>query len=355
LHGMVLTSLVSMTVAIVAPRLPVVGKLLPGPLVAIVVAIAFSWAISPWFPQRTLAQAAGQATFAGGWNSLPAWNFPAKGVDWYDGKMWVAVLTTAPRMALVGLVESILTVKLLDQMTGTSGSTRRECFGQGLGNIAAALFGTQGGCALIGQSLINLSGGAQGRLSGFTMASGLFVSVVLLAPIVGKIPVAALVGLMFLVAINTFAWGSLGLYRIISWTDGLVIIIVMIVTLAADLATAVITGMFISALAFAWNAAKEVKLEEESDGSTRTFKLQGPLFFGSAMSFQSRIRPERIPEPEVMLDFAQGNILDHSALDAITKTVDRLMEAGKKVRFHELPPDAKDYLRSMSLQPHIDH
>jgi len=349
--GMILTVLVSMISAVVAPRIPVLGRVLPGPLVAIVCAIAFSCAISPWFPQRTLAQAAGEETFQGGPHSLPHWNFPPRGVDWSSTGMWTACLVTSIRMALVGLVESLLTVKLLDGLTGTPGSTRRECFGQGLGNIVAGLFGTQGGCALIGQSLINVSGGGTTRLSGFVMSLGLGVSVCVLAPVVGRIPVAALVGLMFLVSINTFAWGSLGLLHIIAWTDALVIITVTLVTVFVDLATAVLIGLFISALVFAWSAAREVRLVDDPQGeNTRVFRLQGPLFFGSAMSFTSRVRPERIPELHVVLDFSDGRVLDHSALDAITKTVEKLREAGKKVECRALPKDADSYLRSMTSE-----
>jgi len=349
MQGMMLTICVSMITAVGAPRLPVVGKFLPGPLAAIICAIAFSYAASPWFPQRTLADV---AQIPGGFDALPRWSFPPQGVDWRNTKMWTSVLVTSVRMALVGLVESLLTVKLLDQITGTPGSTRRECFGQGLGNIVAGLFGTQGGCALIGQSLINVSGGGQGRLSSFIMAAGLAVSVVFATPLVSHIPVAALVGLMFIVSINTFAWGSLGLLSIISWTDALVILVVTGVTIAVDLATAVVIGLFISALAFAWSAAKEVKLVDEREGAhARVFRLQGPLFFGSAMSFQSRIRPERIAEPRVVLDFAGGKVLDHSAMEAITKTIDKLRTAGKTVNVRALPPEATAYFRSTSTAP----
>jgi len=318
-------------------------------LVSIVCAVAFSCAISPWLPQRTLVQAAGQATFEGGAHSLPNWNFPPQGVDWSDTGMWAALFLTSIRMALVGLVESLLTVKLLDGITGTPGSTRRECYGQALGNIVAGMFGTQGGCALIGQSLINVSGGGTERLSGFVMSVGLGASVVFLAPIVGRIPVAALVGLMFLVSINTFAWGSLGLLTIIAWTDALVIVVVTLVTVFVDLATAVLTGLFLSALVFAWSAAREVRLVDDPQGAnTRVFRLQGPLFFGSAMSFMSRVRAERIPEPTVVLDFSEGRVLDHSALDAVAKTVEKLRDAGKKVECLSLPQEARDYVKSMT-------
>eukprot|EP00747_Dinoflagellata_sp_TGD_P003352 gnl/TRDRNA2_/TRDRNA2_107967_c3_seq1.p1 gnl/TRDRNA2_/TRDRNA2_107967_c3~~gnl/TRDRNA2_/TRDRNA2_107967_c3_seq1.p1 ORF type:complete len:368 (-),score=55.95 gnl/TRDRNA2_/TRDRNA2_107967_c3_seq1:88-1191(-) len=340
-----------MVSAIVWPKLPVVGKMLPGPFVAIVVSISFSAATSAWFPAKTLEHVAGASTFAGGLRSLPSWNFPPAGVDWTSHYMWGKVIITGVRMAIVGLVESLLTLMLVDQITETKGSTTREAFGQSLGNITSGLFGVQGGCALIGQTLINVGGGGKGRLSGVVMATGMLLTVVVLGPIIGKIPVASLVGLMFVVALNTFAWGSLELLTrsLIHWTDGAVIVLVTLVTVFHDLASAVILGLVCCALVFAWNASKRVKLEQHANEATdtRTFHLHGQLFFGSAMSYQSQIEVGRIPEGTVILDFTYSSVLDHSGVDAIVKIIERLTTSGKQVFTKGLPEHAKAYVEAM--------
>jgi SulP family sulfate permease len=165
-----------------------------------------------------------------------------------------------------------------------------------------------------------------------------------MAPVIAKIPVAALVGLMFLVSLNTFNWGSLWLINKIAWTDTLVIVAVTVVTIWKDLAIAVAAGVFIGALSFAWSSLKLVRLQEEPDGEKRIFRLKGPLFFGSAMSFQTRLSAERIHEEQVLIDFSEGAILDHSAMHAIAMANQRLYEAGKKVELRALPDHVRDYL-----------
>merc|ERR1719159_1041740 len=179
--------------------------------------------------------------------------------------MWGKVLSTAVRFAVVGLLESLMTEALIDQITGTSSSMRRECFGQGVGNILSSLFGTQGGCALIAQSLMNVSSGGRTRLSGVVMGITLALCVVLFAPLMAQIPVAALVGLICLIALNTFAWGSLMLILRINFLDALVVILVTALTVIYDLAIAVVAGVILSALGFAWTAATDVKVDEDLD------------------------------------------------------------------------------------------
>lgn len=359
LVGMMLTTVVSMGTAIAFPRIPRLGQTLPAPLAAIVCAILFSVAIGHWFPERRLVDVAGQQTFLGGLQSLPPLNFPPAGVDFSSGYMWNKVVLTGAKMAVVGLVESLLTLTLVDQITQTRGSPTRECFGQALGNLLSGLFGCQGGCALIGQTLINVGSGGRARSSGFTMALGLLLSVVAFAPAVGRFPVAALVGIMLLMALNTFAWGSLRLFHEmrIKWTDGAVIVLVTAITVWRDLATAVVAGMLFSALVFAWTAAADVKLEEVvvEASNTRIFMLKGPLFFGSAMSFLTHIEIEKIPERNVVLDFSQAKILDHSGLDAVVQAMDYLREGQKCVECHGLPPDAELHIEALAEQPPGKH
>merc|ERR1719161_3189564 len=171
---------------------------------------------------------------------MPSWDFPPLGADYHSGHMWGRVISIAVRFAIVGILESLMTQALIDQITGTTGSMRRECFGQAVGNILSSFFGLQGGCALIAQSLLNVSSGGHSRVSGITMGITLFLSVVALAPIMGEIPVAALVGLIVLIALNTFAWSSLSLILRINWVDSLVVVIVTVVTVLEDLCVAVI-------------------------------------------------------------------------------------------------------------------
>lgn len=352
LRGMVATAVVALVAAIAFPQIPRVGHLLPAPLVAIACAILFGACIDSWSPGRTLVQVAGGQAFQGGFASMPPFNFPPVGVHWSDWGMWSKVLLASVRMAMVGLIESLLTLILVDQITETRGSTTRECFGQALGNTISGLFGVQGGCALIGQTLLNVGAGARGRLSGFTMAVGLASSVVLFGGAVGRLPVAALVGVMLLVAGNTFAWGCLRLLveSRVRWVDGAVIISVTVATVCFDLATAVLFGILFSAVVFAWDTAADVKVEEWAAGQPkrRTFVLHGPLFFGSSLNFQRQIRPECIPEAGVTLDFSHGKVLDHSGLDAIVKTVDRCRAGNKSVECIGLPVDAWQYVEAMS-------
>jgi len=358
LTGMILTVLVSMLTAVAWPRLPKVGQLIPAPFAAIIVAVGFSYATSNIFPQRLLEGVTGKETFQGGFASIPPMNFPPAGVDWDDARLWSTAFAVGARMAFVGLTESLLTVKLLDRIMGPpEGSTRMECFGQALGNLLAGLFGTQGGCALIGQSLINVGSGGHRRISSIVSGVTLLFGVTVLAPLLGKIPVAALVGLMFLVSLNTFVWASLGTAwdslrqrEIVGWVDVLVVALVTIVTVITNLATAVLLGLFVSGMAFAWNIAHEVRIHIEQskvDEDTSIVKLEGPLFFASAMSFQGKVRVDAIPQNKVVIDLTKGRVLDHSGLDTILSTESALKAAGKDVMYIGLSESASRYMEAM--------
>jgi len=340
--GMITTTGVSMAAAVLFPRIPRIGHLLPGPLVAIIAAIIWSAITSSLFKHRILIDIAGQATFSSGYSTLPVWNFPPAFLPLDRVDLLKKAIVTGIRMGLVGIVESLLTLTLLDQITETRGSGRAECIALGCGNLVSSLFGLQGGCALLAQSLLNVGSGGKGRFSGFVMASGLGLSIVIMAPVIGLIPCAALVGIMFIVALNTFAWGSLSLLQHISWVDLAVIVLVTLVTVFCDLATAVLCGLFLSAIAFAWTSACDVQVDVSTVKDAQEFRVQGPLFFGSAMAFQKKIEPSRIPVKNVRVYL--GKILDHSALEAIVKTDVKLKAAGKVVQWNGMSEDAEKYL-----------
>eukprot|EP00408_Alexandrium_pacificum_P068475 CAMPEP_0171167304 /NCGR_PEP_ID=MMETSP0790-20130122/7134_1 /TAXON_ID=2925 /ORGANISM="Alexandrium catenella, Strain OF101" /LENGTH=644 /DNA_ID=CAMNT_0011632125 /DNA_START=81 /DNA_END=2015 /DNA_ORIENTATION=- len=347
--SMTITGVFAMAAAWTWARIPVAGKVFPAPLASLILTALFAFALKDIMPRRTLKDVAGAATFRGGFSTMPSWNFPPAGVNWSSGDMWGSVISTAVRFAIVGLLESLMTQALIDQITGTSGSMRRECFGQGVGNILSAFFGTQGGCALIAQSLLNVGSGGRSRVSGLTMGITLGLSVFLLAPVMAQIPVAALVGLIALIALNTFAWSSLMLILRINWIDAVVVVLVTVVTVVEDLCVAVIIGLVINALGFSWSAATRVRVTSESvDGSTRVFRMRGPLFFGSALNYKMEVNPLHILETHVILEFSDSMVLDISGTNAIAETRSNLMDAGKTVTLRglsaevikELPTDA---------------
>jgi len=348
LHGMLLTALVSLLTALACPRLPLLGRFLPAPFAAMACSIVFGSLMSTRFPQWTLDKVAGHETFIGGPAILPPWNFPPLEVHWGSWHLWRTVIPASVRMAIVGLVESLVTLMVVDTVTDTRGSIRRECFGQALGNVMSGIFGVQGGCALFCQTVLNVGAGARGRLSGLTTAAGLFASTVLLAPLVAKIPVASVVGLMVFVSAKTFLWGMTGLVRRASVqpSDGVVIVLVLVVGVFFDFATAVLLGLVVSVLAFAWTVSSSVRLEVSSDPALqkRTFKLHGPLFFASSRSFQQMIKVGRVAEAKVALDFSDGSVLDHTALEGVVQVISRLKEGGKRVEVAGLSLADQEYI-----------
>jgi len=338
--SMTITGVFAIAAAVVWARIPYAGKVFPAPLASLILTAVFAYLLNPVMPRRTLRHVAGAQTFRGGFSTMPSWDFPPAGVDWHNGHMWAKVISTAVRFAIVGLLESLMTEALIDQITGTSGSMRRECFGQGVGNILSSLFGTQGGCALIAQSLLNVGSGGRSRVSGTVMGVTLGLSVFLLAPIMAQIPVAALVGLITLIALNTFAWSSIVLIMRINWIDASVVVLVTVITVWEDLCIAVIIGLIINALGFSWTAATRVRVDQEATSEKRrTFFLKGPLFFGSAMNYKMEVNPILVEEEEIVLDFTGGTVLDISGTNAIMETRANLVGANKAVILKGLPPD----------------
>merc|ERR1719401_1223743 len=343
--SMTITAIFAIFTAVAWKRIPKAGTLFPAPLASLLLTVAFSYIFGGVLERRTLEDVAGHRTFAGGLASWPAWNFPPNGVEWHDGKMWSKVLFTALRFAIVGILESLMTQTLIDQITSTTSSPRRECFGQGIGNIISAFFGVQGGCALIAQSLLNVGSGGHSRISSAVMSIVLALAVIVLAPIMRVIPVAALVGLIVLIAFNTFAWSSLELILRIGWLDAIVIVLVTVITVWQDLATAVIVGVTISTFGFAWHYATTVQLLTAVDNENRfVIKILGPLFFGSAMNYQVQVGKLDIEQDSIVLDFESGSVLDISAVDAIRATRQNLLALQKKVFLKGVPSEAFKHL-----------
>ena len=262
------------------------------------------------------------------------------------------VLPYAVIMALVGVIESLLTLSVLDELSNTRGSANKECIALGTGNVCCGLFGGMAGCAMIGQSIINYTSGGIGRLSSFVAATGLILLVVTMSGVLNAIPVAVLVGIMFMVSIGTFEWSSFSRLNKMPRTDAVVMVAVTLITVVSDLAIAVIAGVIISALAFAWKHARIwAKTHTEEDG-TKVYTLDGPLFFGSASTFADNFDVELDP-PKVVIDFKNARVMDSSGVEAIDTLTKKYEEAGKNLLLRYLSPDCKAILKQAG--PHCTY
>ena len=253
------------------------------------------------------------------------------------------ILPTAVIVALVGLIESLLTLSVLDEMGGKRGSGNKECVALGIGNTTSGLFGGMAGCAMIGQSVINFTSGGLGRLSSFTAAVLLIVLVVSFSSVIAAIPMAVLVGIMFMVSIGTFEFSSIKRITHMPKSDAFVLITVTIITIFFDLAVAVIAGIIISALVFAWEHAKIFAHTNIEDGK-KIYELDGPLFFGSVTSFNEQFNVEEDPN-EVIVDFKKARVMDSSGAEAIDALTVKYKKAGKKLTLRHLSEDCKKTLR----------
>ena len=257
---------------------------------------------------------------------------------------WGLIGSTAFILAAVGLIESLMTLNLIDEMTQTRGSGNRECVAQGGANILNGLFGGMGGCAMIGQSIINVNSGGRGRLSGATAAIALLCFVLFGAPLIEQIPIAALVGVMFMVVIGTFAWSSFRILHKIPRTDAVVLIAVSAITVWQDLAIAVIAGVIMSALSFAWKSATMIRARKRiKEDGTKVYEIWGPLFFGSSTGFNSKFDISNDPQ-HVEIDFIESKVSDHSGVEALRGVSNKYLESGKKVTLTHLSPDCKAML-----------
>ncbi len=313
---------------------PKVTKAIPAPLLAIVGVSMLVIGLDLNIPR-----VGDLATIAGG---LPEFHIPMVPFTLETLKI---IFPYAAILAAIGLIESLLTLNLVSEMTDTHGGASKESIAQGAANVVTGFFGGMGGCAMIGQSMINVKSGGRTRWSGISAALFLLSFILFASGLIEQIPLAALVGVMFMVVIGTFAWRSLKIMRGIPRHDAFVIILVTCVTVYSDLAVAVVVGVIVSALVFAWEAAKriDVKVGVEEHG-WKVYELHGPLFFGSVASFQELFDPKSDPE-DVVIEFKSARVWDHSALQAIDSLATRYDEQGKKLHLRHLSPDCRELLQ----------
>ncbi|MEY8848046.1 SulP family inorganic anion transporter [Psychroserpens sp. XS_ASV72] len=322
--------------------LPKLTKKIPAALIAIIVVAGIT--ISTGIEMNTVGSFIRDGGGEGLKGGLPTFQSQIFGLfDTLSGH-WSLIFSTAFILAAVGLIESLMTLNLIDEITETRGNGNRECVAQGGANILNGLFGGMGGCAMIGQSIINVDSGGRGRLSGAVAAIALLCFVLFGAPLIEQIPIAALVGVMFMVVIGTFAWSSFRIIRKIPLSDAIVLIAVSAITVWKDLAIAVIAGVIISALVFAWKNALMIRARKRyKDDGTKIYEIWGPLFFGSIQNFNSKFDVKNDPQ-QVEIDFVESRVSDHSALEAIFNLVNKYEAEGKSIKLKHLSEDCKTLL-----------
>lgn len=327
-----LLGLVFVTMAIIH-FLPRFSTALPSSLVAILVVSLLVFGLE--LDTRVVGDV---ASIQGG---LPSFHIPAVPFN-FDTLMIIFPYSVI--LAAIGLIESLLTLRLVDEITESRGRGNKECFAQGVANTATGFFGGMGGCAMIGQSMINVNSGGRGRLSGITAALSLLLFILVASSLIEQIPLAALIGVMFIVVIGTFEWSSFRVIRKVPAHDAMVLVLVSAVTVATDLAIAVVVGVIVSALVFAWEHAKHILIEAREDhkGST-VYAVTGPLFFGSVTSFLERFDPQQ-DNDDVIIDFARSRVADHSGLEAIDTLADRYLNAGKRLHLVHLSAECRKLL-----------
>lgn len=339
----VMCALILVTMAI-SHFLPKLTRAVPATLVGIVIVSAISYFINETHPGlvRTVLdfvqeQDSSITTIAAG---LPTFGIPNIPFTFAAVKF---ILPFAMLAAAVGLIESLMTLTLIDELTETRGQGNKECIGQGLANIVNGFFGGMGGCAMIGQSMINIRGGGRGRTSGIAAALSLLALVLFGSRFIEQIPLAALVGVMFMVVIGTFEWSSLRLVGKIPTSDVLVIVLVSVVTVYEDLAIAVLVGIVVSALVFAWEHGKTMHAHKERLNDRMVYALEGPLFFGSVSSFKDLFNFKEDPE-HIVIDFSNSRIWDHSGIEALQNITERYGQNDKKLHLLNLSEDCQQLL-----------
>jgi len=337
----IMLGLVGLTMAIIH-FLPKMTSAVPAALAAIVVVtlLVIGLDLDARTVQDVLRDMSGDAsaTIAGG---LPVFQIPMVPLDLETLRI---ILPYAFILAAVGLIESLLTLTLIDELTETRGRGNKECVGQGVANTVNGLFGGMGGCAMIGQSIINIKSGGRGRLSGISAALFLLGFILFASSLIEMIPIAALVGVMFIVVLGTFEWASFRLLGRIPLADTLVGITVAVVTVLTDLAIAVVVGVIMSALVFAWEHAKHISAKTYvDDKGFKFYEITGPLFFGSVQNFHELFDPANDPQ-EVVVDFANTRVYDHSGLEAIDTLAERFARAQKTLHLRHLSAECKDLM-----------
>lgn len=328
LYTMIGLVLLTILVVVVFPR---VSKKVPASLVAI--AVTFALVIIFGIQTRTVSDI---ANIAGG---FPPFHIPKITLSFDVLKV---IFPYALIMSTVGLTEGLLTLNLVDEITNTKGKSNRECIAQGTANILNGFFSGMGGCPMIAQTLVNLSAGARARLSGIIAALVILVIILFGAPVIGKMPVAALIGVMIMVAAGTFEWASFKAIRRFPKSDIIVMVIVTLITVFLhNLALAVLIGVVISALVFAWESAKRIRARHYiDDQGVKHYEIFGPLFFGSTTLFAEKFDVKNDPA-EVIIDFRESRVVDMSAIDALNKLSERYKSLGKNMRLRHLSPDCR--------------
>ena len=315
--------------------LPRITKALPSTLVAILFTTILVLVLKIDIPSvGDLASVKG---------SLPSFSSPSVPLNIETAKI---IFPYALILAAIGLIESLLTLNLVGEITNKRGGASQECLAQGLANTVTGFFGGMGGCAMIGQSIINVRSGGRTRIAGIAAALFLLIFILFTSTYIEMIPIAALVGVMFMVVIGTFAWNSLKILFFVPRSDALVTVLVTVVTVLEDLAVAVIVGVIVSALVFAWKSASRIRAIERlsrTEKGAKVYEIEGPLFFSSTNSFIEIFNPDKDPKV-IIIDFARSKVIDQSALKAIEDIAEKYNNLGKKVKLRHLTRDCHKLL-----------
>jgi SulP family sulfate permease len=332
-----MVGLVALTIGIII-LLPKFTKAIPASLVAIIVVF-----VLVYFFQIDTKQVVDIASVSG---SLPPFHIPQIPFSW---QTFTTILPYASIMAAVGLTEGLLTLNLVDEITGTKGNSNRECMAQGGANLVNGFFFGMGGCPMIAQTLVNLSAGSRARLSGIVASLTILTIILVGAPVIELVPMAALTGVMIMVAIGTFEWASLKTFTKMPKSDVFVMLVVTLVTVFLhNLALAVLIGVIISALVFAWENAKRIRARKYVDEKgVKHYEIFGPLFFGSITAFNEKFDIENDPE-EVVINFSESRVADMSAIEALNLITEKYYRVGKKVYLRHLSPDCRVLLSNAS-------
>ncbi|TNF23281.1 MAG: SulP family inorganic anion transporter [Rhodobacteraceae bacterium] len=326
--------LVGLTMAIIWV-MPKITKVIPAPLagIGVVAALVIVFGID-------VPRVGDMASIQGG---LPQFHVPMVPLNWETLQI---ILPYSVILAAIGLIESLLTLNLVGEITGKRGGASQECIAQGVANTVTGFFGGMGGCAMIGQSMINVKSGGRTRIAAIAAALFLLIFILFASPVIELIPLAALVGVMFMVVIGTFAWNSLTILRKVPLMDAFVILLVTAVTVYEDLAVAVVVGVIVSALAYSWNNARRIHANTRmsaTDPGAKVYEIQGPLFFGSTDGFIELFEIESDPDV-VIVDFNDSRVVDQSALQAIEAVATKYEAAGKQIRLRHLSRDCHQLL-----------
>ncbi len=338
----IMLGLVGLTMGLML-LLPKISKKIPSTLIAILLVsgIVIAFGIDTETVRSFVAQGSvdGNGSLKAG---LPSFSFPLIPFSLESLKI---ILPYAFILSAIGLIESLMTLNLIDELTESHGNGNKECVAQGTANIVNGLFGGMGGCAMIGQSIINIKSGGRGRLSGIVAGLALLFFILFASKYIEMVPIAALVGVMFMVVIGTFAWSTFKIMNKIPLHDLLVIAVVTLVTVVFDLAIAVFVGIIISALVFAWQNALRIRARKHIDQhGYKHYEIYGPLFFGSTKLFTEKFELKEDPDT-VIIDFQESRIMDQSAIEAINKIAEKYQAAGKTIHLWHLSKDCRKLIK----------